>query len=46
MKRPCCLSSTQNQTARIGLIIWVFLDNFPCLECFKHFVHSDQSKGF
>ena len=46
MQRPCCSRSTQNQTAWIRLIIQVFFDNLPCVERFKHFVHSDQPEGF
>ena len=46
MERPCCSRSTENQAARIRLIIRVFFDNLPCVERFKHFVHSDQSEGF
>jgi hypothetical protein len=46
MKRPGRSRSTQNQTARIRLIIRVFFDNFPCVERCKYFVHSDQAEGF
>lgn len=46
MERPRGSRSTQNQAARIRLIIRVFFDNLPCVERFNHFVRSDQSEGF
>jgi hypothetical protein len=46
MERPRCSRSTQNQTARIRLIIRVFFDNLSSVERFKHFVHSNQPEGF
>jgi hypothetical protein len=46
MERPCCSRSTENQAARIRLIIGVFFDNLPSVERFKRVVHSDQPEGF
>ncbi len=46
MKRPICTRSTKNQTARIRLIIGVFLDNLATIEGLKHFVNADKSEGF
>ena len=46
MKRPICMGSTKNQTARIRLIIGVFLDNLAAIEGLKHFVNADKPEGF
>ena len=46
MERPFCTRSTQNQTARIRLIVGVFLDNLASVEGFKHLVNADKSEGF
>ena len=41
MERSCCSRSTENQAARIRLIIRVFFDNLSRVERFKHFVNLD-----
>ena len=46
MGRPICTRSTENQAARIGVIIGVFLDNLATTEGLKHFVNADTTEGF
>jgi hypothetical protein len=46
MERPVGSRATQNQTARIWLIIGIFLDNLAAIAGFKDFVGADTPEGF
>ena len=46
MERPLCVRSSQNQAARIRLIVGVFLDNLANKESLKNFVNTDYSERF
>ena len=46
MERPLCVRSSQNQAARIRLIVGVFLNNLANKESLKNFVNTDYSERF